>query len=706
MGLGKGLLFLLLSVLPVCISGAMPRDTVAVRIVDALSSRITSDTVGVESLSAMLYVKENVKAERKNILLNLFPDMTRFDKGKKEYLAELLYRVRYIHNTLPDIKRVAAMSTFGHGNGEMDRLLSFMTPNIYGERLFNAEQLSPIYPSNLGYYRYTVDSAFAVPGMTKIEYSSRFDNIQLLSCGWVVVDDATGLPVVFRAEGWDEQCRFGVEYRMGTDSLERFLVRDVELHMDYSFLGNRLAMDVAGHFEYDALLTRSMMGRLERCYDMTHPAECGDTLRLSAADYMARFRSCGLSAADSAMYAGVSVREDSASAGWSDNRVARLLWRVGDEAISSHSLAWGSSDVKFSPVINPSYLSYSSNKGLAYRFALRFRSRLSPRHVLELKPSLGYNFKCKELYWGVKGGLSVAPSKRAAVVFDVGRESSKYSSVMLDGIKSQPFDSLDFGAMPFVYYRDFHVKGYFVFEPVNGFELQLGSNYYSRKVSGNALGMEVDGVVLKRRYRQFAPHMRVSWQPGVYHYYSEGRKVNLGSLAPRFSLDVEQGVSGLFGSNGVYTRAELDVQYKYRLSSSSSLYMRLGAGGYFHTRDIYFVDYSFLKNNYLPLDKEDELSGELQLLGSEWYSSANKYLRASFTYESPFLVLQKLVPSARFIKNEAIYGNILFISHLSPYTEYGYGVETPYINIGLFVSFENLEFGSFGYKLAFSLFKD
>lgn len=688
-------------------SAATKGDSAAVAVAERMARTIVEESAGVESLSAVLYVRERVEVEKKNLLLNLFPDMTRFDKGKDCYLAELFYNIRYIHNALPEIRRLGSLSTFERSNGEMDRVLAFMTPQIFSERLFNAEQLSPLYPTNLSYYHYSTEEDFNEAGAVKICFSSRFDNIQLLKSGWVVVDNETSLPERFYAEGWDEQSRFAVEYVMGCDSLERFVVKEINLSIDYSFAANRLGIEVFAVFDYSALQAKSCFENLRRQYDITHPAS--ELVKPAIEDFeefAIAHRPRPLTKGDSLVYisGGVIARNDTLFSAGSDDRLMRLLWTLGDEAVSSHSLSWGNSDLKLSPIINPSYLSYSSSRGLAYKFSLNFKSRLSSESTLELKPEIGYNFKRKELYWGVKGRLSFAPLRRASLSIDIGRESSIYSSYMLDAISSTVLDSLDFESMPFFYYRDFHIKSNIGFEVANGFELKPGVAFYKRTILDSEPGFAASGQPLKEVYRQFAPNIRLSWQPGMYYYIAGGKKVNIGSLAPRFALDVEQGVSGLFGSNGVYTRAEFDAQYRCRLSSSASLYMRFGAGGYFYTKDIYFVNYSFLKNNLLPLDKGDDVRGEFQLLSSEWYNSANKYIRAAVAYESPFLAVQKLLPSARFVKNEALYCNVLFISHLLPYTELGYGVETPYVNLGFFVSFENAEFGRLGYKISFSLF--
>ena len=134
--------------------------------------------------------------------------------------------------------------------------------------------------------------------------------------------------------------------------------------------------------------------------------------------------------------------------------------------------------------------------------------------------------------------------------------------------------------------------------------------------------------------------------------------------------------------------------------------MRFGAGGYFYTKDVYFVDYSFLKSNNLPVERSEELGGVFQLLDSEWYNAANKYVRANFTYESVYVSLQKLFPLVKLFQNEYIYYNVLFLSKLCPYMEVGYGVATPYLDMGLFISSQNAQLHKVGYKIAFSLFSD
>ena len=698
-------MLLLLSTLPL---SAVERDSVALVAMECLSCAMVADRVrGVE---AVLYLRQRVEVDKKNLLVNFFPDMTRFDRGENSYLSEYVYRVSSVYGRLPQVRLLSSLSTYRHGVGDMERVNSFIVPLFYGERLFSGEYLSPLYVDNFGYYHYTVDSTHCIAGERLVRFVPRYDNILFFESGEVLLSDADGLPLRMVLNGRDEQSCFVATYHMGKENGRRCTVDSVDLSIDYGFLGNRMEITAQGMFTYGDIVKRADVVSSRDGYDITAVADSLSCILGSSGFVMDSLRKLPLNLADSLFYASRRDTVVVGAEGTSPSDVAdktwvkKVLWRVGDEAFSSHTLAWGESDLRISPLVNPSCLSYSSSRGVAYRFSMNFRMPLSPGFSLELKPMLGYSFKHKELYWGVRGSLPFAPMRRGLVSVDVGRGSSVYSSDFLGLIKNVSLDSLHFDKLPLLYYRDFHVKTNARMEVLNGFEVMLGANFYKRSLYGDIVQETVDGVMPKRCYRQFAPDLCLVWQPGMYYYLSNGRKVNVGSLAPRFAIDVEQGVGGIFGSHGVYTRAEFDVQHKQRLSPGASLYLRAGVGGYFRTKDVYFVDYAFLKDNLMSLDKEDEVSGVFQLLDREWYNAAKNYLRLNASYDSPLLFLQRVVPRARFIKNETLYAGILFISHLCPYWECGYGVETPYVNVGAFVGFEKATFHKTGFKMTFSLF--
>ena len=676
-----------------------------------LSRRIAANEFAVGEASGTLYVRQEVDIEKKNLGLNFIPGMARFDRDEHHYLSELCYDVRFFKYAMPAIRRRASVTTHRHGSGEIERVLLFMHPNLFAEQILEEGYLSPLHPQNIKYYRYSADTLYDDKnGCVKVSFVHRFDNIKLLESGWVLLAPDCSVRA-FSANGWDEQCTFSVLYVMGNDSLQRNLATDVSLSVDYNFAGNKFKVNAEGRFLFDTVLPVADARQRVSKYNIAVASseDLPDEKIDDRIGYVASMRKQPLSLADSLFYyeKGVFGALHEAKKNSSANDAVGWLWDVGDRMISSHSLEWNGGRVRVSPLINPSYLSYSTSRGLSYKMALNLKSVTKRGEELSLRPMAGYNFKQGAFYWDVDGRYLYSPRRLGTVRIDVGSGNRTYSSEALNRIEKIAADSLNFEDLDLGYFRNFYVNISHSHEIANGIELLGGFNYHRRTLIGSGGDrLEASGVGLKRRYIQFAPHIRLTWHPGMYYYIKGTRKVNIGSRLPRFSFDIEQGVDGVLGSSGTYTRAELDVQYNFKINESDALFLRAGGGGFFYTKNTYFVDYAFLRHNSLPVERSDELDGVFQLLDSEWYNAANKYFRTNVTYQSPFFVLQRILPRVNFIKNERLYLNMLFISHLTPYSEFGYGVGTPYIDLGLFVCGKNHQFHKIGFRVNVSLFRD
>lgn len=654
-----------------------------------------------------LYLKQRIEVDKKNVALSFIPGMPRFDRDKNEYLSELCYDFVFYDYALPLIRRRASITTHRHGSGEMDRVLLFMTPLVYGENIFNRGYLSPLHSSNKKYYEYSVDTFYNdASGGVKINFTHRLDNIKLLEKGWLLLDEDCNIKA-FCAKGWDEQCSFSVVYEMGQGSL----VKSVELEIDYDFAGNRFRLTAEGDFTFASVKPLSEKNRSSDEYNLSidTAAALADKSVDDNVAYVEQHRTKPLPEADSLFYCVSGVFDSATEVVESDTvpSSTEWLWNIGDQMISSYKFEWDGGEVRMSPIINPSYLSYSTSRGLSYKIALNLKSVQKNGQELSLRPMVGYNFKQKAFYWDVDGGYLYNPRKLGVLSVAVGSGNRTYSSEALERIKQLVADSLNFDNLNLNYFKNFYINVSHSRELVNGLELLTGINYRRRKLIGSVNeDLAAQGLCLRKEYVQFAPHVRLTWQPGMYYYIKGERKVNVGSRMPRFALDVEQGVRGALGATSVYMRAELDAQYNLKINESDVLFLRAGGGGFFYTKNTYFVDYAFLKHSSLPVDRSDELHGVFQLLSSDWYNAANKYFRANATYQSPFLVLQKILPRVNFIKNESLYFNLLFLSHLTPYSEVGYGIGTPYIDVGVFVSGKNHQFHQAGFRINVSLFQD
>ena len=120
--------------------------------------------------------------------------------------------------------------------------------------------------------------------------------------------------------------------------------------------------------------------------------------------------------------------------------------------------------------------------------------------------------------------------------------------------------------------------------------------------------------------------------------------------------------------------------------------------------DMYFVDFANFARRNLPEGWNDDIGGTFQLLDGRWYNSSRQYWRGNFTYESPFILLKPLNRWLGLVQQERLYGGILFMPHLNPSIDLGYGIGTHIFDVGAFVSTINGQFDTFGFKFTFELF--
>lgn len=677
-------------------------------IIEQLLEKCSSEKRAGE-LFGKLYIKERIGVFKNNLLLNTFPGMARFDKETKNYVTELFYEFYYTDYGITELRRKSYNTSFRHGSGEIKRITDFVKTDPRDPRYLR-EIFSPLSTDYSKYYTYRVDSATTSGNerLRRISFKSRFSNIRLLDSGWVWFDDSCRISE-FHMKGWDEQSRFEATYTMERRGDDISVVNNVHVDMDYDFVGNKLNIVADALFDYSyALPINRAAGNKKDKYNLTGSTNVlWDTIPVGdKKEYARQNRKIELDEDEKAILGELPAAPDTTRQSAEKKRNSRM-WDLGDKMISSHSYSWDNGGVKLSPIIDLSHIDYSSSRGLSYKLSMNITNYFDKNREIRFKPQIGYNFKQKALYWNIDGRYLYNPTRQSEFGISVGEGTHTYSSAVIDRIKAMKLDSLDFERMNLRYFRNLYLELLHKSEISNGVALLTGLNFHRREMEHNPDKiLDSHGVKLKDIYSQFAPHLRITWQPGMYYYMDGNRKVNIGSRYPTVSWDVEQGINGVLGANSIYTRSELDVQYKMPIQTSNNLYMRFGAGGYFYTKDVYFVDYTFLKSNNLPLERSEELGGVFQLLDSEWYNAAKKYLRANFTYETTYHSLQKLLPRIRFLQNEYIYYNILFLSQLSPYMELGYGVATPYLDMGLFVSSQNGEFHRIGYKISFSLFSN
>ncbi|MGL4852242.1 MAG: DUF5686 family protein [Phocaeicola sp.] len=387
---------------------------------------------------------------------------------------------------------------------------------------------------------------------------------------------------------------------------------------------------------------------------------------------------------------------------------------IGDALISDYRIdieKMGS--LRMSPLINPLLLEYSARNGISYQQRFIYNSLYTDGRVLRIAPRVGYNFTRNELYVDLNAEWLYRPEKMARLRINAGNGNRIYSSAVLDQLKIYPDSLFSFDKFALEYFKDVYLNIHHTIEPTNGFTVQVGISMHWRSlIKEPQLNLHPPTIPyltpiqgeIRSNYNSFAPRLRLEWTPGMHYFMNGRRKINVGSKYPTFMLDYERGISNVLGSSGGYERIEFDIQQKINRGCMSNLNYRIGGGMFTNQEDMYFVDFANFTHSNLPGGWDDEIGGVFHLLDRRYYNSSRQYWRGNLTYESPFIFLRPLSKWIGKVQKERLYAGLLFMNHLNPYVEIGYGIATHLFDVGLFMSAVNGSFGSVGASFTFELF--
>jgi hypothetical protein len=686
----------------------------------------------VDEYKADVYIKGRVRVHKSNKLVKYIPSMFRLEKGVNDYLVESLSEMHY---TAPDIynRKVKAMSsTFPRNRGELTDLTDFLNMNIYSSSIMTDKLLSPLDEESSKFYTYLLDS-IAVDGdlrKYKITFIPKFKGTQLVK-GYIWVSDEVWTIREVYFEGKFDMIEFKLRNVMGEEGNEEFLPVHLNLDINFRFMGNHLAMKAEAWVKYDMVNFyqggERRKSQKKHSHDLTEFYELTSDSTSAITDYekFKELRPIPLTDDEEFLYLKHRIRNGKIDwifeeqANKPEPKKSTVFWgQMGDMLISSYNVNLaGLGSVRCSPLINPVMLDYSHTHGISYRQRFKFNKLFPNDRLLRIVPQVGYNFTKKELY--VKGDMEFQywPEKRGGLEVGAGNGNRIYSSVVLDKLQSLPDSSFNFKNMELDYFKDIYLNVFHNLEPVNGLFIKAGVSMHWRhlmdksKLMLNDFIQQAGGGILSNMdiradYNSFAPRLRIEWTPGMYYYMNGRRKMNVGSSFPTFILDYERGFKGIFNSNDEHERVEFDVQQKIKLNQIRTLSYRAGFGMFTRMDNIYFVDFVNFKRSNIPEGWNDEIGGTFQLLDRQWYNSSRQYWRGHVAYESPFILLRPFNRWLGMIQQERLYGGILFMPHLNPYVELGYGIGTHIFDAGVFVSSINGKFDTVGFKFTFELFND
>lgn len=668
------------------------------RLADSIGSRLTP-------FRSTVYVRHTRQTQRRNILTRLTPGMQRIRRGRHRYLCERAFRFDYRPDRLIDAKEVA-QSGIMPAIPTADALyqghytLSIYTPNLFTDRI-----LSPFHRRTRAFYHFALRTRRTENGrrIAVITIRPHLSNAQLVS-GEADIDERTGRVVRFAlryAYGWST---YHVSAEMGADDATMALPHRVTLASRLNYIGNLVddALETVSTYDTSPLPTLPA-DTLRPRHDLTARSllRTDTTGIIRSRQWFDAHRPYPLLPHQEAAYRTEGeVKSDSLPA------LARSTEAL---LFDSHHLRMGRrTEMHLPAIITPSMVQWSGSKGVSLQTRLSLTCNLADDRALTVAPRLAYNFKEKQIYWRIPTSLAFWPHMDARLTLEIGGGDKMYNSAQADEVRhhlsgSSHYDTLRyiFDHFGFQYYRDNRLNLSLSLTPLPGLTLQPGLRLHHRTLMGwNALSAATG---MNRRLGSIAPRLRVEWTPGQYYYTAGHRRIPLYSRWPTFMADAEYGLSTVSAPTG-YTRLEGGATYRLPLFALRSLFFRVGAGVYTRREKNCFLDYDYFRYSYLPTGWNDELSGQFQLLDSHWYNEARSYVLTTTAYESPMLLVSRLPFLTRAVRTERLYVNLLHLSTLGYYTEWGYGIATPLLDAAAFVAFAGSRQSGLGVKFVFHLF--
>ena len=677
----------------------------------------------VKNYQAELYLKGVMHVHNRNRIIRYVPSMFRFEKGVNDYIYESVSDLHFTYPNIYDRKIRAVSTTLPGGNSRFFDIIDYVKFNIYSPITMDDKIVSPFRESTHRHYRFLLDSIYYDEDerCMLISVVPRFKSTQLIE-GQFLLSTKDWRVKRMSFDGRYDVVAFHTEMIMGSTAQTRFLPEQMNVRLCFSFMKNEMEMDYTGWMNYkrvsfqthEDLLLRDLMIKSRyknRKYNLTssYTLSTDTTSVIKSSDVFSRMRPVPLNSFEDSLYVARAERlsaqniivDSLAMDSIRRKEKARVFWgQVGDAMLTSYRVDISNlGSIKCSPLINPLLIGYSRRKGLSYRQVFKYNKLFPDGRHLRIAPQIGYNFTKKEFYAKLSSQFVYDPFRHAAIEVEVGNGNRIYSSAVIDQLNELPDSTFSFDGLDLDYFKDVYLNVFHSIDLANGLNLRAGVSMHWRHTKNTP---EVSSRV-QTSYNSFAPRVRLEWTPGMYYYIAGRRKMDVGSRFPTFVLDMEKGIPVLSNS-GSYFRAELSAEQIVRLHGIHSLAYHVGGGFFAETDDMYFVDYVDFADRNLPQGWNDDIGGTFQQLGSKWYNYARNYVRANVTFETPFILLYPFTHILSFIQKERLYGGIVFLPHLNPYIEIGYGVGTHVFDLGIFSGFKNGEFYSAGVKFTFELF--
>jgi len=617
-------------------------------------------------------MKWHFNVERRNPTLWLIPTMYVMAKGPREYLRESYSHITYAEKHRLDVNRQLLAGTISNNRTAMPTLIGLMTPNVYDEAMYDGRILSPFCIHNKRFYRYRETQHS--DSTTRLDFQPKLYNTQLLN-GYAIVDSSNGHIIRTVLNGEFDMISFRTEIVQTPVEWPLPTPKQCTTAATFRFLGNRVSVVTQSDYNVAPLPDSIQQVQSRQLMDSLRP------IPLSESDKRVYARYDEDNKPDTLQSDSLPKKKG--------NLLKKIFWdTIGETLITP--IEKESEQVYFSvsPILNPLYVSYSDNQGLAYKMSLGFQYIFSPHRYINLDPWFGYNFRIKQFFFNIPLRVVYNPKRNgyAEMVFANGNRSGNAS--VMNAIAAEHHDSAEYKNENLTKFNDTYFRVFNNIMIFDGFDVESGFVLHHRD------------AVRKDVMRQY----------GLPTYYRSvafmlGLNIRPWRTGPLLCIDWERSFRGVAKANIDYERWEIDTQWKHRIPGLRILNLRAGAGWYSQKKENYFLDYENFRKTNLPEGWNDNWSGDFQLMDDDAFNESVYYIRANASYESPLMVATWIPYLGKYIEKERFYINAVLLERSRPYYEVGYGFSNRYISAGAFASFKNARFQRAGFKFEIELFR-
>lgn len=669
----------------------------------------------IREYEAQVYIKGNTQILKKNRLARYAPDFLYRDKKDDNYFTEALVDLHYEAPNHFTQQIRAVNGDLPTANDIQDRLMQFLSINIYNPSLFNDRIVLPDRNRIFHYYRFEYVDALDTLGHTIhcIGIHPRTSSQQLIE-GHFYIADSTWTVFRLDVRGKWKLFDYHIRTQFGLTPRDFLLPRHSTVTFHMNVLGNETENCYFSHFQYRSVrLYDSNIRPAPLRYDLSnHFNASSDSIPfVRDSSFWAEQRPIPLSPYEQSL---LEKRKTTADTDSALVRGAALRYFAKGFVVPA-SFRYNDAQFTYSGLLNPLKLAYSKSDGLLYWQQFRILRNYRNGRAFRFQPNLGILFQRRQIYFATPVSWLFAPDRFGELSFNFGNRNRAYNSTIIRQITSAVADSIRFSDLNLDYYRHFQSVLEARYEVCNGL-LIFGKLHYDwyipvRKNTPpphRPVPPPADndaGVIhlVQNRYRSFAPSVGLRWTPGQFYRIDGLRKEYLYSHYPTFFFEYARGIRGVLDSNSHYERIEIDIQQKISLGLNRSFHYYVGAGCFTNTRSVYFADFSHFQRRNIPQSWRDPLGGVFHVLGNDWYNAADAYAQLHLMYESPFAILKLFRHITSDIVNERIYASQLYTPARPCYTEIGYGIGSFIGNAGVFASFNRGKYDALGVRFAFEL---